>query len=63
VSQVTERQSQAIYSGMVCYTNGGNNEPVDFRLSIYSQSARWFMDAFSHVHVIPNTVNGEVSLG
>ena len=42
--------------------NGGNHEPIDFRLSILKPlSARWFMDAFSHVQANPDVVkNGFV---
>ena len=37
--------------------NRGNHEPVDFRLSILKPlSARWFMDAFSHVQANPDIV-------
>ena len=45
--------------------NGGKHEPVDFRLGILKPlSARWFMDAFSHVQANPDVVkNGFVEAG
>ena len=45
--------------------DGGNHEPVDFRLSILKPlSAQWFIDAFMHVEGNPDIVkNGFLEAG